>query len=145
MSAGIDWVKLARRLQEAQAQLVHHEDGFRRYGDEFYAEALRRAFGYKEPHGHVKHETVSESTGLMTTAYANHLIESNTIMSRLNAESAQREAKAAREETRRVYREAGRDLARLIRDRCNERTVPSRFRREGVLTAADWIDPEAGA
>jgi hypothetical protein len=29
----------------------------------------------------------------------------------------------------------------MIRDRCNEVSVPSRYRREGVAWAADLIDP----
>jgi hypothetical protein len=29
----------------------------------------------------------------------------------------------------------------MIRHRCNDRAVPSRYRREGVAWAADLIDP----
>ena len=138
---GIDWIKLARRLQEVQAQMIHHDE-VNRYGDEFYAEALRRTLGYREPHGHITHETVSESTGLMTTAHADHLIEGYTVLSRLHAEDMERQAKAAREETRRILQDAARDLAKWIREWCNDRTVSAKTRRQGVLIAANWIDPD---
>jgi hypothetical protein len=46
-----------------------------------------------------------------------------------------------RAETQRVYREAAQDLTDFLRNKCNERTVPSRYRREGVTWAADMLDP----
>jgi hypothetical protein len=142
----IDWLKLAARLQDEQSKMVHHE-GAQPYGNEFYAEALRRAFGYQRQDGtdgrDLPYDTVSPSTGLTTVAEADHLRESHTIVDRLNSERANEEVKRMHAEVRRVYREARRDLAKELRTWCNERSVPSRFRREGVLLAADRLNPAA--
>lgn len=147
--AAIDWLALARRLQDIQAQMIHHED-VQRYGDEFYAEALRRTLGFSANDGTdrgrvLPYETLNPSTGLTTLAEADHLRDSHTIIDRHRAEAAKKEAQEAREETRRVLRDAARDLAKLIRDWTNNRTVPSVYRREGALMAADWIDPDSPA
>lgn len=136
----IDWEKLASKYQDHMAHMIHHEDT-QLHGNAFYAEALRRTFGFRPPHDHIKHETVSESTGLTTVAYSDHLREAHTIIDRMNREEAEKKVTEMRAEVRRVYREARADVANHIRERCNDRRVPSRFRREGVLLAADWVDP----
>lgn len=46
-------------------------------------------------------------------------------------------------ENRRILAEAFRSAGRAIRAWCNDRTVPSRYRREGVMIAADKLDPPA--
>jgi hypothetical protein len=138
---GPDWSALAQRLQREMANLTHH-DAVKRYGDDFYAEALRRTFGAREPHGHIPYATISTATGLTTVAESDWTRESHTVVDRLNAEDARRQAKEARAEAQRVMRDAARDLAKYLRGRCNERRVPARLRREGVLLAADWIDPD---
>ncbi len=136
---GPDWIALARRLRREIATLTHDPEW---YGDDFYAEALRRALrAEKAPH--CPYESVDRATGLMTVANADHNRDSHTIIDRLNAGRAHEEAKAARDEVRRVYREARRDIAQALRDWCNERTVPAKLRREGVLLAADRICPAA--
>lgn len=135
----VDWMALAQRLQREMTRLVHEETG-RRYGDDLYVEALRRAFGARQVRD-CPYESVDCSTGLTTVAESDYIRDSHTIIDRLNAERAREEAKAAREEVRRVYREARRDIAQDLRGWCNERTVPARLRREGVLLAADRIDP----
>jgi hypothetical protein len=135
----MDWNRLAERMQRIQADMVHQEKTDLR-GNEFYAEALRRTFGFRMSRGGT-YETVAASTGLTTIAEADHIREGHTVMDRLNREAAEKQVTEMRAEVQRVYREAAADLAKLIRGRCNERTVPSRYRREGVEWAADLIDP----
>lgn len=141
----VNWDALAQQLQRHMTDMVHH-DTDRRYGDEFYAEALRRTFGYSANDGSdgrrvLPYDTVNRTTGLTTVAEADWTRDSHTVVDRLARESAETQIKEMRAEVRRVYRESAADLAALIRGRCNERSVPSRLRREGVLLAADWIDP----
>lgn len=136
----IDWIKLAEQMSRIQADMIHQEHSDL-CGAEFYAEALRRTFGFQPPHGHVKHETVNGSTGLTTVAYSDYLRDSHTIIDRLNREKAEKQIEEVRAEIQRVYLEARIDVAKAIRGRCNERSVPAKLRREGVLMAADWIDP----
>lgn len=140
----IDWTALARAFQRHQVDLVHREDGWS--GDEFYAEALRRTFGWSANDGsdgrrELPYETVRPTTGLTTLGEADHTRESHTIVDRMNREAAERRAAEAQAESRAVIREAAQRLADYIRGRCNERSVPAKFRREGVALAADWIDP----
>jgi hypothetical protein len=139
-TSNVDWAALAQRLQHEMGALVHGDEE-KRYGDDFYAEALRRTFRAQRL-DRLAYETVDASTGLMTVAEADHLRDSHTIIDRLNAERAREEVKAVREEIRRVYAEARRDIAQGLREWCNERTVPARLRREGVLLAVDRIDPQ---
>jgi hypothetical protein len=144
----IDWAGLAQRFQETTTRMIHHEDGSPRYGNNFYAEALRRTFGYQPagaPPRELPYPVVNPSTGLTTTAAADHIRDGHTVLDRLARADAERQRDEAREEAHRVLRDAARDLAKLIRGCTNERTVPSRYRREGVLLAADWIDPDSPA
>jgi hypothetical protein len=136
---GVDWTRIAIRLQEEMSKLTH-EGGDRRYGNDFYAEALRRVFGY-EPAGEHNRETLRSGYGLTTETFHHWDVKGATALSRMQTEAAEKRVQEMRAETQRVYREAGKDLANLLRDRCNERTVPSRYRREGVTWAADMIDP----
>lgn len=139
----IDWDRLAKRLSDVQRKMAH-EENYR--GADFHAEALRRTFGFTpagEPDG-VKRVLPYDQVnvpGLMTDAEAKHIRDAHTVIDRINREKAEQEVKEMREEVRRVYRESAADLSDLIRNRCNERTVPSRYRREGAQWAADLIDP----
>lgn len=144
MTAAPDWTRLADDFALNSARVL--EEGLR--GPDVYVEALRRTFGAREPgdDGHrFPYPTVQRHTGLVTVAEADHERDACTIMDRLNAERLTAELRAAREETRRVYREARQDLAKAIRERVNDRTVPAKLRREGVLLAAEWLWPEAQA
>lgn len=47
----------------------------------------------------------------------------------------------ARAEARQSLASAARRIAAMIRDRVNDRSVPSRYRREGALWVADMLDP----
>lgn len=135
-TSAVDWNRIADRLQESMRVMVHEENWS---GPDFYAEALRRAFDYQstDEHGrdHVRH-----GNGLITASYAKHVYD-NGALERMQLESANEQVKEARAEVARVYRESAKDLAAFLRARCNERSVPSRYRREGVIWAADMIDP----
>lgn len=141
----VDWVALAQRMNKVRTEMTHHEDtGLT--GLEFDAELLRRTFGYSandgtDGHRKLPYETVDTSTGLVTLAEADHLRDGHTALDRARREDAERRAEQAWAETRRVGLEARRDIAAALRRWCSERTVPSRYRREGVLLAADQVDP----
>lgn len=142
----VDWLRLAHQLQAEIAKLIHGENQPQLSGDEFYAEALRRAMSFSpnnvEGQRQLPYGTVG-FPGLTTQDEADYLRDSHTIIDRLNAERAREEVAAMRIEVRRVYRDAARDLAKYVRDGCNERTVTAKLRREGVMLAADWIDPDS--
>ena len=145
-SQPVDWIGLAREYQKQIADLIHHDSAGRDLsGDEFYAEALRRALGHRPANDpatpHVGRDTIGHRFGLTTTADAEFLRNAHTVMDRLSADAARKQADAARKEARRVLLEAAADCADLIRARCNDRSVPSRYRREGAAWAADLIDP----
>lgn len=139
----VDWDRIARRFSDALRE-IYDEPG--RYVDP-YAEALRRALGYV-PAGEpgissrvLPYDQLDSGFGLMTKAEAHHLLEGRTVIDRMNRERVEEQVKEMRAEVARVYREARKDVADYLRARCNERTVPSRYRREGVAWAADMIDP----
>jgi hypothetical protein len=134
----VNWDRIAERLQAEMAHLIHHEPQ-KRYGNDFYAEALRRALGFRPAEGNFREHLV-RGEGLTTDSYARHLYDTSAL-DRMQRETAEQQTRDARAETRRVYREAGKDFADFLRARCNEVSVPSRYRREGVALAADLIDP----
>jgi ribosomal protein S19E (S16A) len=136
MTDFVDWSRIASRLQDAMRRMTHEENWT---GPDFYAEALRRAFGYQPQDGHGR-DHVQHGNGLITESYAKHLYD-NGALERMQREQAEEQVKDMRAEVRRVYAEAGKDFAEFLRERCNERSVPSRYRREGVAWAADMIDP----
>jgi hypothetical protein len=138
----VDWTALANDLQTHMTTLAHHEAGW--YGTELYAEALRRTFGYDARDGggrKLPYDTVAASTGLTTAAEADYVRDSHTIVDRAGRETAEKALAEARAQFLAGMREAGQRLADHIRDRCDERRVPMRLRREGAMLAADWIDP----
>jgi len=124
----IDWVRVARRLADIRARMIHHDDN-QLGGDDFDAEALQRLFA-----------SIGE-LGLLTQADHDRVVANREGILRLNLDAANRDLREARAETRRVLDEVAANLAGQIRERCNNRSVPARYRREGVLLAADWIDP----
>lgn len=142
--APVDWTALADKLQRVQTDMIHR-DNVQLHGTEFYAEALRRTFGY-DPHDgttnrELPYDDVAPSTGLTTLAHADYLRGAHTVMDRMNREHAEKQRDEARAEARAVLRDAAQRLADRIREWCNDRRVPSRYRREGALYAADVIDP----
>ncbi|MER7280546.1 hypothetical protein ABT369_39515 [Dactylosporangium sp. NPDC000244] len=144
MTDGMNWDLIASRLQDEQRKMIHEENW---RGPDFYAEALRRTFGYRaageqrDRERTLPYEHLNAGQGLMTRAESRHEQEGAVYFANAARERAEEQVREMRAEVARVYREAAADLAKLIRDRCNERTVPSRYRREGVLWAADLIDP----
>lgn len=139
----VDWSRISaqfsKRLHEVYANPGTVVD--------CYAEALRRTFGYvaaDEPGTSgraLPYEHLSNGFGLTTQAQAKYETDTIAYFDRSNREKAEEQVKEVRAELSRVYREAGQDLADLLRAKCNERSVPSRYRREGVAWAADTIDP----
>ena len=136
----MEWEKIGQNIQEAQVHFTHHAE-VALYGDDFYAAVAKRALGGQKL-DRLVYETVSGMLGLTTSAESAHLVESHTIMSRLNAERAEAQVVEMRAEVRRVRRDAARDLVKYLREWCNERRIPARLRREGFLMAADQIDPD---
>lgn len=143
-TSAVNWDRIAARFLDVQRRMIHEENWS---GPDFYAENLRRTFDYRaageQRNGEraLSYERLRDGWGLITQAEANHLRDGHTVIDRLNRERAEEQVKEMRAEVARVYREAAKDLAELIRNRCNDRTVPSRYRREGVAWAADLIDP----
>lgn len=141
-TTAIDWDRLAGRFSDALRDV--YAEGPRA---DAYAEALRRTFGYVgagEPGSSgraLPYERLDHGYGLITDSEADYLRDSHVYADRAGRKRAEDDLTRMRIEVSRVYRESGKDLAQMLRDRCNERTVPSRFRREGVRWAADMIDP----
>lgn len=133
----VDWDRISTRLQDVMRRMVPDEQWT---GGDFYAEALRRTFGYQPDNGQGR-DYLHNDLGLQAEAYSQYLHEGHAVIERLNREKAEQQVKELRAEMRRVRQEAGKDLADMIRERCNERTVPSKYRRDGVAWAADLIDP----
>jgi hypothetical protein len=140
MSDAVNWDQIAARFSNVLREVYDEAC------PNAYAEALRRTFGYRaagEPGTTgraLPYEHLENGFGLTTDAAAKNLIEGHTVIDRMNREKAEQQVREMRAEMARVYREAGKDLANLLRERCNERTVPSRYRRDGVAWAADMID-----
>ncbi|SCL56385.1 hypothetical protein [Micromonospora chersina] len=126
-----DWVALGRRLQNIQNTLVHHEST-PRYGDDYYAEALRRLL-------------TDSRCGWISTTEHQWLLDLHTQVDRRNAQEANRRAREARARYATASRTIRAELAGWLRRVTNEQTVPARYRREGVLLAADWLDPAISA
>jgi hypothetical protein len=141
----VDWTRIADRFQQVMSTMLHDEG---RYHDStFYADALARTFGYvaaSEPGTSgraLPYEHLENGQGLTTDSYNRFDVNGATALSRMHAEQAEEQVREMRAEVARVYRDARKDVAGYLRERCNERTVPSRYRREGVAWAADLIDP----
>lgn len=87
-------------------------------------------------------ELVLDERGPLTTrAITEKHRAGDTALLREQRDTARQELREARRETDRAWREGGRQSGRELRQWCNEYTVPSRLRREGVLLAADKLDP----
>jgi hypothetical protein len=140
--SAVDWNALASALIRAKSGMAHNMPDV-----DFYAELLRRTFEYRtadeqrDRERALPYEHLKVGLGLTTQAEADYTRDSHTFVDRHNRERAEQQVKEMRAEVSRVYREAAKDLAEMIRQRCNDRTVPSRYRREGVAWAADLIDP----
>ncbi|MGW3607812.1 hypothetical protein [Micromonospora sp. NPDC005161] len=126
-----DWLALGRRLQDIQNQMIHGGQTHR-YGDDYYGEALRQLL-------------TDSRSGWISTAEHQWLIDLHTGVDRRNLQAANRQAREARSRYAVAGRKLRAELAGWLREVTNERSVPARYRREGVLLAADWIDPATPA
>lgn len=126
-----DWADAGAKFSDIQNRLMHSE-GTSLHGAEFYGEALRR---WWERFGH----------NWVPQAEMMRALEINHSVDRANGERAEATLKHFTEEYQRKLADARTEMAKAIRARCNEVTVPSRYRREGVLLAADWLDGGKGA
>lgn len=121
---GVDLPLLAKRLQQAQADLIHREDGWR--GDALYVEALRRALADRR-------------CGLIPTREAERLREQAEATARFNADQADRARREAAETVAAAHREMRPRLADAIRQRAH--SLSGKYRQEGALAVADWLAP----
>lgn len=127
----IDWPMLGRRYREAESELaaVPQEKRPRPYSNEWYGEIIRRIFEQR-------------GTGFVTEAESLRVRDAHTSIDRLNRERAEEKVAELRDEVLRKDRDAAADVVRWIRANVNERTMPSKFRREGALQIADWLEEQ---
>ncbi|WBB78576.1 hypothetical protein O7606_20460 [Micromonospora sp. WMMD882] len=124
-----NWSALGRRFQEIQATMIHGDGEPALGGDAFYGEALRRLL-------------TRGDSGWITRAAHDQLIQAHHVFSGSALEIARRQARQARARYAVSARGIRAELAAWLREAgSNERVVSSRYRRDGVLLAADWIDP----
>lgn len=124
-TAALDWTALACKL--GRLQLAMRDEGCELQAEAFLGESLRRLLE-------------GTGSGFVTWDEHMHVLDVNRYVDRANGEQAQRQLRHERQEYERKLAGARGVLATAIRARCNERTVPSRYRREGVLLAAEWLD-----
>jgi len=120
------WVKLGRVLNRVQADMIHSENS-PLSGDEFAGESLRRVLD-------------RPGSGFVTSEYLTRVLDANRHVDRANGEHAEALLKREREEYARKLADIRAVLARSIRARVNEVSIPSRYRREGALIVADWLE-----
>lgn len=149
----VNWPALGRKLSEIMNDLVHR-DTVQRYGDDFYGEALRRLVKSGEltvtERGRTREIPADNPDrkhgyALRLETYGVDWLASEVRMLHGQIASAEQGKRDAWAETRRVLANTASELAKWLRERTNERTVPAKFRREGVLLAADWLDPAVDA
>jgi hypothetical protein len=117
----IDWAELGRRANQTTAQL-HTAD---LYGDAYYAELLRRVL-------------TTGASGLTTAADADQARYND--VDRIAREKAEEALAQAQADLYRAQGDAAAEAAATLRGWCNDRTVPSRYRREGVELAATHLE-----
>lgn len=122
-----DYEALSRRFSKVLNGIVHQPERTWHTEVDLYARVLREVFG-------------TSGSGFVSNREHMHNLNGNAVIDRLNAEAAERRANAARSEADRVTEESAADLAEGLRLWCNERTVPSRLRREGVELAAARLE-----
>lgn len=120
-----DWPELGRRLDSIMATMMHQEHSDL-YGGEFTGEALRRLWD-QVAHGYV---TLEEH---------GRVVDANRSVDRANGVAAQAQLATERKRYAATMADASRACAQVIRSRATR--IPSRYRREGALQAAGWLDP----
>ena len=135
----VDWKRIEEDLQSVMWKMLNEEG--KKHGPGFYTEALQRTLGYVAPGVRGPNDHLDYRLGVVSHDEAIATTRGEAAHADMLRERAEQQVKEMREEVRRVYREAAADLADSIRGRCNERSVPSKLRRDGVAWAADLIDP----
>jgi hypothetical protein len=120
-----DWIALARKLDKIQATMLHGERSDL-HGLAFTAESLRRLLE-------------GAGSGFIPLDEHMRVLEMNRSVDRGNGEQAQKTLEHLRAEYDRKMTASARVYAEAIRHRA-EREIPSRYRREGALIAASWLD-----
>lgn len=120
-----DWTDLGHRLGKIMAAMLHDEHSDL-CGSEFTGEALRRMWD-------------QISHGYITREEAGRLVDANRSVDRANGERAETQLAVERAKFAATMTEGARCYAQAIRARAA--SVPSHYRREGALLAADWIAP----
>jgi len=133
----VDWAFIAQRLSDTITTMMHTENTTLN-GTAFYAEALRRTIA-----------TSDSRVGLLPTGELERRTEQARHTARFNeqqAERARREHAEAVAEGHRMRRDAlrttGAQFAAALRRAAGR--GPSKYRRDGVLLAATWLDAQPG-
>lgn len=121
-----DWLRLGRRYGEIETAMIHAEKADL-HGDEFRAEALRRL--------------LEDRPGWVTEAEHVRVLEANRPVDRASGAKAKAELAVARAKYLAYMADATRECAKVLRHRAG--TVPQKFRREGALMAAGWLESMA--
>jgi hypothetical protein len=120
-----DFAALGTRLAAIIGEIIREPDFPR--GDDLYAVALRRLLG--------------NGSGFISLREHHHTVDSHTVVDKLNVYRAVARNHELWEENRRIQADGMRAAGRALRGWVNDVRVPSRLRREGVLIAADVLDP----
>lgn len=131
---GMDWGKLAAEFTRIEADMLHVEKTDL-HGDDFYAEALRRVLADRLEE--LERSYISPAEHKRKVDDAEH--GSRALAQQLNDQHAKDRAEWARQiEALRssAWQEAAAALRRSVHN------APGRYRQEGVLLAASWLDPD---
>jgi N-formylglutamate amidohydrolase len=126
MTAPPDYAALASRFSRIQADMIHKEHSDLR-GDVFYAEALRRLLD-------------TPGSGFIAADYHEHVLDMNRGVDRASGEQAQRTLAELTSQYQRTMAQAAQKCADVIRSRA--RNIDSKYRREGALLAAEWLEAQ---
>lgn len=121
-----DFERLGRRLSEITSEIIHRPDRTWTTDVDLNAKALRVLLE-------------RTTSGFVTYREMMNTLNGHTVIDRIAMEAAQEQARAARAEADRVRADAAEDAALTLERWCNEATVPSRYRREGVELAVQTL------
>ena len=110
-----------------------HDESTGLYGAAFHAEALRRLLDGTT-------FTVRRRGDFVPQDEHVRVLEANRSVDRANGERAEAELRVLRERYQADLARERADLGRKLRNSAAQ--VVSKYRREGVLIAADWLDRE---
>lgn len=133
----VDWKRIEDDIRDVMWKMVNEEH--KPYGPGFYTELLQRVLGYKPAGEDGSCESLDWRLGVITYDKAVRDRDGACAHADMLKEQAEQKVAELRAEVRRVYAEAGRDLADDLRRLAGRET--SKYRREGIERAADSIDP----